>query len=291
LGEGHGTGVRHAWLVLLNFGQGRDLKIDIGEPIAIQQGAGIHRLILPVRMLATNQLGSGIPLEVSGCAWLSMTGMDWLGTWRTEHPLATRNFEFDGTLVLPLTDEQLAVIEKKRAGREVRIQFNADAVLYDPATPEGYENNPDRWPVRSFQESVYIYSETWQRMLTQTAVAMSMALVVPVPLDSSPAAKVGTHLREAIRKVNDGEYQDAVMAARRAIDDMATAWATEKSVVSTVREKRTLDQRLSLLRHALFSLASASAHGDPVAGSITWDRENAMAVIAGVAALAACKNM
>jgi hypothetical protein len=48
------AGVRHAWLVLLHFGQGRDLKIDIGEPTAIQQGAGIHRLILPVKMLATN---------------------------------------------------------------------------------------------------------------------------------------------------------------------------------------------------------------------------------------------
>jgi hypothetical protein len=71
---------------------------------------------------------------------------------------------------------------------------------------------------------------------------------------------------------------------------MGAAWATEKSVVSTARDKRTLDQRLSLLRHALFSLAIASAHGDPVAGSITWDRENALEVIAGVAALAACKN-
>jgi hypothetical protein len=101
---------------------------------------------------------------------------------------------------------------------------------------------------------------------------MSVGLVVPLPLDSSPAAKVGTHLREAIRKVNDGQYQDAVLAARRAIDDMGTAWATEKSVVNTARAKRTLDQRLSLLRHALFSLASASAHRDPGAGSITWDR-------------------
>ena len=118
-----------------------------------------------------------------------MTGMDWLGTWRTEHPLVTRNFEFDAMLVLPLTDEQLAVIEKRRAGREVRIQFNTDVVLYDPATPEGYENNPDRWPVRSYQESIYIYSESWQRMLTQTAVSMSMAFVVPVPLDASPARR------------------------------------------------------------------------------------------------------
>lgn len=136
-------------------------------------------------------------------------------------------------------------------------------MLYD--LPDGFQNNPDLWPVKSYQASVYIYSETWQRMLAQTAVAMSMALVVPVPLDASPAGKVGEHLREAIRKVDDGEYRDAAMAARRAIDDMDARWATEKSVVSTTPARRTLDQRLSLLRHALFSLASASAHGDPVA--------------------------
>jgi hypothetical protein len=36
--------------------------------------------------------------------------------------------------------------------------------------------------------------------------------------------KVGVHLRDAIRKVNDGEYGDAVTAARKAIDDMGTSW-------------------------------------------------------------------
>jgi hypothetical protein len=116
-----------------------------------------------------------------------------------------------------------------------------------------------------------------------------MALVVPVPLDSSPAAKVGSHLRNAIRKVDEGEYKDAVIAARRAIDDMAAGWDSEKSVVDTDAKQRTLRQRLSLLRHATYSLASAPAQGDKAATSINWDRENAMAVIAAVAALAACK--
>jgi hypothetical protein len=46
--------------VLLHFGQGRDLKIDFGESQGIQQGAGLHRLILPLKILATNNLGSGI---------------------------------------------------------------------------------------------------------------------------------------------------------------------------------------------------------------------------------------
>src|ERR1017187_788392 len=282
--------LRHADPVtVLNFGAGRDLVINFGEPIAIQQGAGLHRLLLPLTLLATNKLAGGIPLEVSGCVWLSVSTMEWLGTWRTDGPLATRTFEFSAYVVLPVSDEQLAVIEKKRAGQPVQIRFDIDAVLYDPSIPEGFQADGDHWPVKSFQHDIYVYSENWQRLLSQTAVAMSMALVIPVPLDASQAAKVGAHLREAIRKVNDGEYQDAVMAARRAIDDMGTAWATEKSVVATARDKRTLDQRLALRRHALFSLASASAHGDPVAGSITWDRENSLTVIAGVSALAACK--
>jgi hypothetical protein len=68
-----------------------------------------------------------------------MAGMSWLGTWRSDHPLVTRNFEFDGTLALPLTDEQLAVIEKRRAGQQVQIQFDVDVVLYDLAMPNGFQ--------------------------------------------------------------------------------------------------------------------------------------------------------
>lgn len=271
----------------LHFGAGRDLTINIGEPIAVQQGTGVNRLLLPLQLQGTGKMRNGIPMSVSGSAWLTMTSMDWLGTWTTEKPLVMQTLEFDGQMVLPLSDDQLAKIEQRRKGREVRMQLNADVVIYDDETVA--EPGPDRWPVRSFQHSAFIHSDTWQRLTSSTAVAMSMALVVPVPLDASPAAMVGANLREAIRKVNDGEYGDAVVAARRAIDDMGSGWASEKSVVSTARDKRSLEQRLSLLRHALFSLASPPAHGDPVAASIKWDRENAMTVIAGVAALAACK--
>lgn len=104
-------------MTILQFGQGRDLKVDVGEPIGIQQGAGLHRLIVPLNLLAINNLNAGIPLGISGCAWLSMAGMEWLGNWQIDRPLGTRTFEFGGQIVLPLSDDQLAVIEKKRAGR------------------------------------------------------------------------------------------------------------------------------------------------------------------------------
>lgn len=120
-----------------------------------------------------------MPVTLSGSAWLSMTGMDWLGTWTTERPVVTQEGQtFDAVLVLPLTDEQLAVIEKKRAGQDLRLMMDANVTLgYDPARAAGDQNH--RWPARSFQENIYLYSETWQRLLLQTSAATSFAIVVP----------------------------------------------------------------------------------------------------------------
>jgi hypothetical protein len=66
----------------------------------------------------------------------------------------------------------------------------------------------------------------------------------PGPLDGGGSAKVGTLLREAIEKVNKGEYGDAVTAVRRAVDAMGGGWASEKGIVSAGRAQRSLDQRL-----------------------------------------------
>jgi hypothetical protein len=284
----------HAVLMqVLPFGAGRQLSISIDEPNAIMRGAGLHRLTCRVELDARNTITGGVPVGLSGWAWLSMVGMDWLGGWSTERPVVTRQGQaFDATLVLPLTDDQLAVIEQRRAGSDIRIQFDGNVVLgFDPAVAAGPEN--DRWPERSFQETIHIYRDTWVRLLSQVSAASSLAVVVPIPLDASTAARVGVHLREAIRKVNNGEYGDAVTEARKAIDAMdglAQSWQAERQIAAIRKDERTLSQRLGMLRHALHGLASPAAHGDDVAAKIKWDRENALAVIAGVAALAACEG-
>lgn len=277
-------------MALITYGGDRQLSVKIREPNALMRGAGLHRLTFPVELDGRNTISGGIPIAVSGYAWLSMSGMDWLGNWTTERPVVSQeSLAFDAVAVLTVSDEQLAVIEQRRAGSDLRLMLDANVVLgYDPAASTGDQSA--RWPAGSFQENLYIYGEAWQRLLNQTALATSLAVVVPVPLDVSQSARVGTHLRDAIRKVNDGEYGDAVIAARRAIDSMGTDWNSEKAVVQTPKDQRTLQERLSALRHALHALASPSAHADEVADSIKWDRENALAVIAGVSALAACKN-
>jgi hypothetical protein len=159
---------------------------------------------------------------------------------------------------------------------------------YDPTVAGG--DHDVRWPSGLYQDTITVLGEVWQRLLAQSAAGTSLAVVVPVPLDKSTAGRVGRHLRDAIDKVNDGECGDAVTAARKAIDAMGRDWLSEKSVVDTQKEDRTLEQRLAMLRHALHALASPSAHSDDVAESIRWDREKALAVIAGVSALVAVKE-
>ena len=86
---------------------------------------------------------------------------------------------------------------------------------------------------------------------------------------------------------------DAVVAARKAIhelDHRRGKWPTLKQIAQAGTDDPTLGQRLALPREGLFSSASLDPHTGAVPASVTWDREKALAVIAGVAAMAACSQ-
>lgn len=277
----------------IRFGDGRELSIKIEQPNGLMKGAGLHRLQFPVEIDSRKTIGTGVPFALSGQAWLGPPGGDWLGRWFTDpnQPLVVHeDASFPATIVLPLTDEQLAVIEQRRAGGDVVLSFDVQAILgHDPQVAT--QPAKDHWPSGFFQQQMNIYAASWLRLLSQVNAGTSLAVVVPVPLDNTAAARVGSHLRDAIRKVNNSEYGDAATAARRAVeavDDIHGVWPSESSVARIRKDERTLDQRLAMLRHSLHALASPSAHDDKVAAAIRWDREKALAVIAGVSALATC---
>jgi len=170
--------------------------------------------------------------------------------------------------------------------------FDVQVVLgYDPEVAG--EPAESHWPAQVMHESVNVYADGWVRLLRQASTGTSLAVVVPVPLDGSPAHAVGTLLREALRKVTESQWGDAVVAARKAIyelDNLHGKWPTLKQIAQVDRDDRTLDQRLALLREGLFSIASLYPHTGTVPTSVNWDREKALAVIAGVAAMAACSE-
>jgi hypothetical protein len=121
--------------------------------------------------------------------------------------------------------------------------------------------------------------------------------ILPVPITDPDAYEVSRLLRDATRLIGNGEPAKAVIDARRAIEAMDAVFGdvdTRKSAIKAIAdvdaEKRTEAQRLALLRHALFSLASPPAHGDEHAATFTGNRESGLAVVAAVAALAAVRQ-
>ncbi len=274
----------------ITFGGGRELSVKIGMPNGLHKGAGLHRLTFPAEFDARNTIGGGVPLTLNVHAWLGASRGDWLGPLLTDEQIVTFDgLPFSANLVLALSDEQLAVIEQRRAGSDLTIWLTGYIVLgYDPAVTG--RPTDERWPSAIFSECITVLGEAWVRLLSQAAAGMSLAIVVPVPLDQSTAGRVGKHLRDAIAKVNDGENEDAVTATRKAIEAMGRDWESEDAVAKIPSRQRSLEQRLAMLRHSLFAIACLSAHEDDVAVTVDWDREKALAVIAGASALAACRE-
>ena len=106
---------------LLPFAGGRQLHIDISGPTMIGQGAGLHQLWFPVQLDARNTIGGGVSVSLTGQAWIGAARHDYLGPFTTAEAVAT----FEGqpipaNIVLPVSDEQLAVIEQ-RQGRSVTV--------------------------------------------------------------------------------------------------------------------------------------------------------------------------
>ncbi|SDP33697.1 hypothetical protein SAMN04515671_3778 [Nakamurella panacisegetis] len=213
---------------------------------------------------------------------------DWLGFAQVDQPIVNHDQPFEERLTLPISDEQLAVLEDRRAGADLTFHVQFHVTLGYPRT-----DGPPLWPSSSnHDQQLLIQGGTWERLLAQTSSGFSLAIVVPVPLgQDSAAVKAGDHLRTALRKLTAGEYDDAVVSARKAIETLGSPGESEKAIVSTTKaDERTLAQRSTMLRHALFNLASPAAHGDENASEIHWDRAGAMSVIAGVSTLVATWN-
>ncbi len=77
--------------------------------------------------------------------------------------------------------------------------------------------------LKPFSDCIPVLGETWTRLLSQAAAGMTLAVVVPVPLNASVAGRGSVHLRNAIAKVNDGDYEER--SAQRARPSMPGAMA------------------------------------------------------------------
>ncbi|MGK5519165.1 hypothetical protein ACSNN9_07385 [Micromonospora sp. URMC 107] len=303
--------------VTLTFDSMHDVSLwlSFDERRFLQGGAGVHRLTLALKIDARGTLPAGTPIALGGSAWLTTGSREYLGQWATESPITVYDKPSSETLVLALTDDQVAIIEQRRAknGGGFNIELEVDALLTSGLPARSFE--PPRraswwlrrapapepvitgWPKAHSNHSVYFTSGQWSEMLAGINAYASLAVVAPLPALDPDAHAVATHLREAIRLVANGDVTQGVTEARRAIEALDAVFGTPdrgkkaiREIAEITPESRTLSERVALLEHALFSLASPAAHADPDAATFHWNRERAKLVVASVAALAACRS-
>jgi hypothetical protein len=290
--------------------------VSFDEQRSLIGGAGVHRFVMAMQVDGRNTLPMGTPVLLSGTAWLVTSGSrDYLGQWTTEKPVALYAQPSSAQLVLELRDDQLALIDHRRlkgnGGGGVRLELEIHAALtggllreetppasrwpWQRTKPSRAESGP--WPVAHNGHTVTFTPGQWAELLAGINAHAALTVVLPIPVFDADAHAVGVLLRDAIKLVSEGQAAKAVIDARRAIEtmdrafgDLDTRHAAIRTIVDIPPTERNQEQRFTLVRHALFSLASPSAHGDAHADTFTWNRETALAVIAAVAALGAARS-
>lgn len=255
------------------------LKLQISPEIALIPGPGAHQLRIPMEVE-----GEGLPenslVSLRGTLWLNGGVSTYLAAWTTEEQVALRTTHSPHHLVVSLTDEQLAAIERHRDGKELDFRIDVKASI---------SGVPNAWPTAADQTSLRVEPSRWLQELARVGAAASITIVVPAPLVEGDRYQMGVRLREARAAIDDGRYADAVSAARLALETARKreALASEKAIGSKNSRSLTQHERWSALHHALYNLAHVSHHDDQVTAGAVWTRTDAVAVVATAAALIA----
>lgn len=197
-------------------------------------------------------------------------------------------------LRLPIDAAALMSFEGLRDGGDFRLQLDVTVVLVsdgyaDPRQPDppGMRSTASLQRDVPIQTSLQVSQDDWNRVLTAWNRGVAIPLGVPIPeiIPGAERIKIVSQLRDACARMNDGDAKGSINASREAVELLRTM-CDNGSPQPSDPKRRTVAQRRRALAQALFDLASAASHADPVIRDEAWSRRDAMLVLAGAAALA-----
>ncbi|MQA97275.1 MAG: hypothetical protein GEV11_22520 [Streptosporangiales bacterium] len=268
-------------MVDLEFTPGRAIRLGLGPgdaTVHLNAGMGVHRLDIPMTV-ASVRLPTDMPIQLSGDLYTELShAAPWLGSLHLKQ-IATRAFEVTEYLTCSLNDSQLQGIEAARDGRDVRLRLDLKAVLLHPVDT--------LYPIAQTQTSISVPAAAWARQLEALGKAVVLEVLVPLPLDGSELRQAVERIREAKGHITDGRYEEAVRAARLALDYVKDAIPREDAARAQKYppKQRTQEQRWSVLVDDLYSLASSTHHDDAVTENFAWRRDDALMIVGAVAGL------
>jgi hypothetical protein len=183
-------------------------------------------------------------------------------------------------------------LEAARQGGSFTLLIDTTILLVSSGTPgpEASVEKPVHYsthPVLTLEERLPVSRETWGQVLQQWGTAAAVLVLVHLPFgDVHPDhAEVVRCIREAEQRIDGGDYEGAIIAARKSLEVLRglspAAWP-----LPPAPKDRAVNQRTYAAIDALFQLASAAAHADGSTSNFKPRREDAVAILAGTAAMA-----
>jgi hypothetical protein len=187
-------------------------------------------------------------------------------------------------LRLELDHRQLDEIEELRAGGGVWFSFNLDGIIYLSGVVERL--NP------ASQVFYEVSQSDWVKLLDQVQYGKYVMIEVALPRPGALGGELATAaeaLREATEALRRGEDEEAVADCRDALEALIR-WAGGKPRPQFGDQNLTKDERFVYAQVALQKVAHLAHHPRDKAATgglprVSWDRADAQAVIAMVAAL------
>ncbi|MFC4056175.1 hypothetical protein ACFOY4_41365 [Actinomadura syzygii] len=178
-----------------------------------------------------------------------------------------------------VTDEQLRLVERRRAD-----------VVYAhlEVTVAGVDGDPPVPFTAICQVRADLESGEWVRELERVDAAAHAEVLVPIT-QAPEQATAAKRIREARELIHAGKYEDAVAAARKALDplrDSPAYKAVRKSAQGKAPRDRDQNERFVTAVEADFAMASGACHDDPGGtDAFTWTKDQATGMVARIAAL------
>lgn len=193
-------------------------------------------------------------------------------------------------LNLPLDPAAIMRWEDVRKGEEFDLRLAVTVLLTShgrppadvPASPAGGEH-----PEAGAEENLTVSREDWNMVLHRWGLGVAVPLGVPLP-DVMPGANrvaVVQDLRDAVERMNGGDYLGSITATRKAVEGLREISPAELPLPKSSKE-RSGEQRRHALLDALYDLTSAAVHSDGPSRDERWTRRDTLLALATAAALA-----
>ena len=179
-------------------------------------------------------------------------------------------------LTFPLTSTQILGIEESRAGQ--RPGFNLKLYGFLPQDPAAGINQ---------ESSVYftVAASTWLDLIERVTPAVAFTIPVPVAAADGALAEGAALLKEARRQLNVGDFEAAIVTARKVMERAQAAANWPGISRNDDLQARSQDQRWRAVYKAALDQASGATHEDDITRDFTYRRAEAEALIGIAAAL------